>query len=78
MNPQSTTQNRTELTEVNRLLTHIQASVIDSEQTPIRPEEVPVIANLLIEQLIWQYPYLDQVLQELLDNLHFQEASSPG
>jgi hypothetical protein len=65
--------NLTELAEVNRLLMYIQNRAIDSEGSPVRVDEVPIVTNLVIQQLIWRYPYLDQILQELLDNLRFQK-----
>lgn len=61
------------LVGVSRLVTHIQTSAIDSTQIPIRIEEVPAIANSVIERLVWGYPYLDQVVQEELDELRFRE-----
>ncbi|NJR71457.1 MAG: hypothetical protein HC771_24710 [Synechococcales cyanobacterium CRU_2_2] len=65
--------NLTDLTEVNRLLMYIQNRAIDSEGNLIRADEVPVVTNLVIQKLIWHYPYLDQIIQELLDNLRFQK-----
>lgn len=61
------------LAGVSRLVTHIQTSAIDSTQTPIRTEEVPAVTNSVIERLIWGYPYLDQVVQEELDELRFRK-----
>ncbi len=61
------------LVGVTRLVTHIQASALDSNQTPIRIEEVPVVTNSVIERLVWGYPYLDQVVQEELDELRFRD-----
>ncbi len=43
-----------EVSEVTRLLTHIQQCAIDSEGTSIRSDEVFVVANLLIQRLVWQ------------------------
>jgi hypothetical protein len=69
----ASTYNLTDLTEVNRLLMYIQNLAIDSEGSPILADEVPIVTNLLIQQLVWRYPYLDQIIQELLDNLRFQK-----
>lgn len=60
------------LKEVSRLIAYIGQHTVDSEQTPICSDEIPTIVNQLIQQLIWKYPYLDQVLQELLDELRFR------
>jgi hypothetical protein len=59
------------LIEVSRLISYVSQHTVDSEQTPIRPDEIPTIVNQLIERLIWEYPCLNEVLQELLDELHF-------
>jgi hypothetical protein len=69
----SSTYNLTDLTEVNRLLMYIQNRAIDSEGSHILADEVPIVTNLVIQQLVWRYPYLDQIIQELLDNLRFQK-----
>jgi hypothetical protein len=69
----ASTYTLTDLTEVNRLLMYIQNRAIDSEGSPILADEVPIVANLVIQQLVWRYPYLDQIIQELLDNLRFQK-----
>ena len=63
----------TDLTEVNRLLMYIQNCAIDSEGSHILADEVPIVTNLVIQQLVWRYPHLDQIIQELLDNLRFQK-----
>jgi hypothetical protein len=68
----TSTYNLTELAEVNRLLMYIQNRAIDSEGSPVHADEVSIVTNLVIQQLIWRYPYLDQIIQELLDNLRFQ------
>ncbi|MDX2244948.1 MAG: hypothetical protein NW224_30095 [Leptolyngbyaceae cyanobacterium bins.302] len=60
------------LSEVNRLIVYIRQHTVDSEQTPICSDEIPTIANQLIQQLVWKSPHLDQVLQELLDELRFR------
>lgn len=57
--------------EINRLLTYIGQNTIDSERSPIQPDEIPAVVNCLIQRLIWQQPCLDQVLQEILDDLRF-------
>ena len=69
----TSTYNLTDLTEVNRLLMYIQNRAIDSEGSHILADEVPIVTNLVIQQLVWRYPYLDQIIQELLDNLRFQK-----
>ena len=69
----ASTYTLTDLTEVNRLLMYIQNRAIDSEGSHILPDEVPIVTNLVIQQLVWHYPYLDQIIQELLDNLRFQK-----
>ena len=63
-----------EVSEVTRLLTHIQQCAIDSEGTSIRSDEVFVVANLLIQRLVWQHPNFDQMIQEALDDLHFSDG----
>jgi len=65
------------LSDVNRLFTYVGQHAIDSEQMPIRPDEVPTIINQLIQQLVGGYPYLDQVLQELLNELRFCKSKDP-
>jgi hypothetical protein len=60
------------LTEVDRLLTYIRESATDSENTPITPPEISVVANHLIRQRIWDDPGLEQRLQEILDELRFR------
>jgi hypothetical protein len=69
----ASTYTLTDLTEVNRLLMYIQNRAIDSEGSHILADEVPIVTNLVIQQLVWRYPYLDQIVQELLDNLRFQK-----
>lgn len=60
------------LVEIDRLVHYIQHHAVDSEHTPIQPDETIEIVNQLIQQLVWRYPHLDQVLQELLDDLRFR------
>ena len=60
------------LTEVDRLLTYIRESVVDSENKPITPSEVLLVANRLIRQRIWDDPGLKQRLQEILDDLRYR------
>lgn len=62
------------LSEVERLLTYIRESVVDSENMPITPQEVPMVVNSLIRQRIWDDPYLKQRLQEALDDLRFRAS----
>ena len=57
--------------EINRLLTYIGQNAIDSERSPIQPDEIPAVVNCLIQRLVWQHPHLDQVLQEILDDLRY-------
>jgi hypothetical protein len=61
-----------ELKEVKRLLTYIQQTGIDSENTPIHLSEVPIVADLMIQTLVLQHPHLDQIIQETLDALRFE------
>ena len=60
------------LSEVNQLIDYVRHHAVDSEQTPICSDEISIVTNRLIQQLIWNYPYLDQVLQEVLDDLRFR------
>ncbi len=60
------------LAEVDRLLTYIRESVVDSENKPITPPEVLSVANHLIRQRIWDDPCLQQRLQDILDDLRFR------
>ena len=60
------------LAEVDRLLTYIRESAVDSESRPITPPEVLSVANHLIRQRIWDDPGLKQWLQEVLDELRFR------
>ena len=60
------------LAEVNRLILYIQQNAIDSEQQPVRTEEVPIVAGLLLQRLVWRSPNLEQVLQEVMDDLRFR------
>ncbi len=57
------------LTEVDRLLTYIRESVVDSENKPITRREVMAVANHLIRQQIWDDPGLKHRLREILDDL---------
>jgi len=61
-----------DLAEVNRLILYIQQNAIDSEQQPVRTEEVSIVAGLLLQRLVWRSPNLEQVLQEVLDDLRFR------
>lgn len=61
-----------ELKEVKRLLTYIQQTAIDSENTPIHLSEVPIVADLMIQTLVLRHPHLDQIIQETLDALRFE------
>jgi hypothetical protein len=60
------------LAEVDRLILYIQQNAIDSEQQPVRMEEVPIVAGLVLQRLVWRSPNLEQVLQEVLDDLRFR------
>jgi hypothetical protein len=60
------------LSEIDRFLTYIRESVVDSENSPITPQEVQTVANHLIRQRIWDDPCLKQRLQEALDELRFR------
>jgi hypothetical protein len=60
-----------QLTAIKQLLTHIQQSAIDSENTPIVSAEVPSVVNLIVQRLVLQHPHLDQIIQEILDDLRF-------
>jgi len=60
-----------ELSEVTRLLTHIEQTAIDSENAPIHTDEVLSTANLVVERLVWGNQNLQQVIQEALDDLRF-------
>jgi hypothetical protein len=57
--------------EINQLLTYIERRTSDSERSLIQADEIPVVVNRLFQRLIWQYPCLDQFLQEILDDLRF-------
>ena len=48
----SSTYNLTDLTDVNRLLMYIQNRAIDSEGSHILADEVPIVTNLVIQQLV--------------------------
>ncbi len=61
------------LTEVNRLLNHIESTAIDSEQTPVTPGEIPVVADAVVKRLVLGNSCLDQLVQEELDELRFRE-----
>jgi hypothetical protein len=61
-----------DLAEVNRLILYIQQNAIDSEHQRVRREEVPIVAGLLLQRLVWHSPNLEQVLQEVLDDLRFR------
>lgn len=69
--PAISAERNSEGNEINRLLTYIGQNTIDSERSPIQPDEIPAVVNCLIQRLIWQYPHLDQVLQEILDDLRY-------
>lgn len=68
-----------QLSEVSRLLTYIEQTAIgfaklrriDSENTPIHPAEIPIVANLVIERIVWRHENLQQIIQEALDDLRF-------
>lgn len=66
------------LSELNRLVAYIGQHSVDSEQVPITPEEIPIVTNQLLRQLIWNYPCLDELLQELLDELRFRVSKDVG
>lgn len=61
------------LSTMKHLLIYIQETAIDSEHTPIAPDEVAIVANLTIQRLVLQYPFLDQTIQEILDDLRFSK-----
>jgi hypothetical protein len=63
-----------DLPEVHRLIQHIQHTAIDSENTPITSQEVAAVSNRVIHALVWQYPHLNQVIQESLDDLRFKAS----
>jgi hypothetical protein len=58
--------------EMDRLLQYIADRTVDSEQMPIQTEEIFTVVNQLMQRLVWSYPYLDEALQELLDELRFR------
>ncbi|KAM3099272.1 hypothetical protein ACKFKF_15070 [Phormidesmis sp. 146-12] len=60
-----------EVSEMTRLLTHIQHCAIDSEGSSIRPDEVSVVVRILLQRLVWQHPNFEQIIQEILDDLRF-------
>ena len=60
-----------ELIEVKRLLTHIEQTAIDSENTPIDAREVAMVTDRVVERIVWRDPHLQQVIQEALDDLRF-------
>jgi hypothetical protein len=62
------------LSEIDRFLTFIRESVVDSENSPITLQEVQAVANHLIQQRIWDDPCLKQRLQEALDDLRFRAS----
>jgi hypothetical protein len=57
--------------EVEQLLNYIEQTAIDSESTPIAPDEVEIVTHLVIQRLVLQHPCLDQTIQETLDDLRF-------
>ncbi|GAP99756.1 hypothetical protein [Leptolyngbya sp. NIES-2104] len=60
-----------QFSEVEQLLNYIEQTAIDSESTPIAPDEVEIVTNLIIQRLVLQHPCLDQTIQEILDDLRF-------
>lgn len=60
-----------ELSEVNRLLHYIEQTAIDSENTPIHATEIQIVADLVIERIVWRHSNLQQIIQEALDDLRF-------
>jgi hypothetical protein len=58
--------------EVQRLISYIEQTAIDSEQMPIQPQEVGSVTHQVIQRLIWDAACLDQIVQEILDNQRFQ------
>ncbi|KAM3090902.1 hypothetical protein ACKFKF_34125 [Phormidesmis sp. 146-12] len=71
MRKQSFQSSVCKVSEMTRLLTHIQHCAIDSEGSSIRPDEVSVVAEILIQRLVWQHPNFEQMIQEILDDLRF-------
>lgn len=63
--------NLNELSEVNRLLDHIEKTAIDSENAPIHASEISTVANLVLNRIIWKHENLQQIIQEALDDLRF-------
>ena len=59
------------LSAVEQLLTYIQQTAIDSENTPIAASEVPIVAHCVVQRLVLQHPHLAQVIQEVLDDFRF-------
>ncbi|BAU15924.1 hypothetical protein LEP3755_64900 (plasmid) [Leptolyngbya sp. NIES-3755] len=60
-----------ELSEINRLLTYIEQTAIDSENTPIHASEILTVANSVIKRVVWRQENLQQIIQEALDDLRF-------
>lgn len=58
------------LTAFQNLLCRIQQEAVDSEHQPITCEEVPVVANQLLQQWM-SNPLFREMLEECLDNLRF-------
>ena len=67
--------NLTDLSEAHRLFQHIQQTAIDSENRPIKPDEVATVSDRVIHALVWQHPHLNQVIQESLDDLRFKASA---
>ncbi|MDX2098882.1 MAG: hypothetical protein SFW36_13990, partial [Leptolyngbyaceae cyanobacterium bins.59] len=53
------------LPEVQKLLRRIEERAIDSEHQPITLDEVPTVANLLIQQWM-ENPLFEEMLEECL------------
>ncbi|MCU0550563.1 MAG: hypothetical protein MUC48_14535 [Leptolyngbya sp. Prado105] len=59
---------------MEELLVYIEQTAIDSESTPIAPDEVAIVADLIIQRLVLRHPCLDQTVQEILDDLRFSKC----
>lgn len=46
-------------------------TVPDSERHNASPDEVSLVAQILIQQLLLSHPLLNEKIQEILDDFHF-------
>ena len=70
----SQTRAQTVSPALQQLACQLRKTARDSENQPITEAEIAPAIERLIQQLVLNYRYLDEAIQETLDDLRFRET----